>query len=383
MIVYSLVISFFLTVIAPIFLTVIFPEISFGKGVESIGPFSVIYILSLFSLLSILFYSRKNYEDRQLKYYRASLLSAQNVTLGIIFLLALYIGRTLYYFYVHSSPYALLVQEGSMVSDVFSRQVINYYFVLLNFKLYPLIQGLIIITLPKKYWPFFFFFEAAYSILIYSKFILFTTILLMIIVYLPKRIKLFHFLFISVIFILLFLIFRDVFGQLRIGGSFSIINFEIKKLIIDGISRIQAFFPILYAEHILDNWMYGKSLCKVVGLIIPDSLIELPIQCQNIDEHKIIQYFGMSNVRLINKDLLNFWSEPFANFSFLGFLLIGFTVLLIERFIIILGSGPISGVFSWVVLINTLMAHVSWSAYLGHICMSFVILWIISKINLN
>jgi len=359
----------------------ILPELSEAKGIDSIGtyPNSIIYILSLFVLLVYVFFTRKYSEIKLLKYYRVCFNHSSYIRLSILLILALWIGRLAYYLYIYSSPYTFLVQEGHQTSSGLTNQLINYYFVSTNFKLYPVIQGIIILTLPRKYWPLFFFFEAIYAFAIFSKFLLFTNILLSAFLYLPKKINLVKALLIGLTVVVLFFLTREFFGQLRLGNSISLVSINLRDILVSGISRVQAFFPIFYTEHVINEWMYGKSLCKVIGLIVPDSLLSIPIHCQNIDENYLLYYLGITDLRIINKDMLNLWSEPFANFSFFGVFLIGFCILLFERFIVILGSGRYSAVFTWVVMINTLMAQISWSAFIGMTCISFIILWLLKN----
>jgi|SaaInlStandDraft_4_1057021.scaffolds.fasta_scaffold19697_2 hypothetical protein len=392
MIFYALFISFFIGVVLPGVFLPVFPEMLHNKDLEEgIGNTSLIYLAILFVFFSVMLYVN---HDKEVRFFeRSKNIVSENKITSILFILILFLSRILYGLYIADSPYKMLIQNQEMLVYGTFNRIVNYFYIVANFKLYALFQGLIVLSLPKRYLPLFFIGEIMYASFIYSKMIIFINIIAIIILFIDykglwHKKKLLVYIFFYGLFLtaLLFLL-REIFGQLRQGGGFSMNGVEFYTVIVEGLSRIQSLVSVFYAEKVLDDWLYGKTLCHVIGYIVPDSLISLPLNCQNIDEPIIIYYYGLSSLPFIEKDMLSFWGEPFANFGLLGVLLFALLVLMVKLFMRTLGEGQYALVLSWVVFISFLVSHTSWSAIVGNIYLSFMLLWIMqylmNKFNKN
>lgn len=385
MIIYTLVISFFLGIVIPFIVIPFYPEVLISKGLSlDLEYYPLLYLGLLFVLFIILIKVTSKKEIIFLKNCRENISENKVLALALIFILLL--GRVLFSFFVGDSPYTLMVQNGSLEIPGVINKLINYFYIETSFRLYPLFQGLILLSLPRKYLPYFFILEIGYGTFIYSKLIIFINILAMIFIFLDfknlwnkKKGLFFSGLFILSSIILL-LVLREVFGQLRMGYiNVSDVNYN--DLIMSGISRIQSISSVYYTDIVLDKWLYGKTICHTIGYSIPDSMVSLPINCRNLDEPELLHYYGVSGLNIIDKDMLSLWGEPFANFGLFGILMFVFLICIVKLFTHKLGSNKYALVFSWFVGINILIAHQSWSLTINHIYVSFVILWCMQKLS--
>lgn len=384
MIVHAFFISFVFSVLIPMILIPFFPEVLYYKDLEEgLGLNSYIYIFSLFIVFYILMYFFRKDEVQFI--FDSKKESDYNINLAFLLIFILYMSRCMFFIFIGDSPYTLAVDNGTMDINGVLNKIINYTYIEIS-RLYPLVQGLIILSLTRKQSIFFFSLELLYGGIIFSKTLIFINIILIVFLFINSR-DIWHkkngifILILSGVFsvILLFLL-REIFGQLR-TGDFSLDNIHVYSIITDGISRIQAVLSVFYAERILDDWLYGKTFCHIVGNIVPDSLIALPLHCRNIDEPIVMHYYGLSDVRLIEKDMLILWGEPFANFGLYAPLVFILVIGLFRIFRDSLGRNKYGLVFSWVVFINIMLAHMSMSFSIGNISISFFILWLLSKME--
>ena len=172
-------------------------------------------------------------------------------------------------------------------------------------------------------------------------------------------------------------------SELRLqGNSFSRIDFDLFLVTSNAISRLQSISSIFFAEQILSEYLYGKSFCTIFGFLVPDSLYSLPHTCRNIDEDIKLFYLGVVDHRIINKDFLSFWGEPYANFGVLGFVVIVGYCWLAKTLIDGLGRNRFGLSLYAVFLINTLISHQSMSLSVRNLLISFIFLWILQQLSM-
>lgn len=389
MILHSLYLSFFVGVIFPAISMIFFPEVMVKKGLASgLGTSSLIYISLLFVIFTGLFLYYKSSELEFVKKAKENFVI--NIKVAVFIIVFLYMGRVLYLFFVGDSPYTLMALNGTMdIGNGVFGKVINYYYIETSFRLYPLFQGLIILSLPRKYLPYFFLFEILYGGFVYSKFIVFLNLIAIALVYMDykniwsRKKAILYLVIMSIVSVILLIVLREVFGQLRMGQSIDFNSIDFNSVIVHAISRIQSFLSVFYAEVVLsDALLEGKTMCRIIGYAVPDSFVPLPLNCQNIDEPVLIYYYGLSESRIIDKDLLTLWGEPYANFGILGVGLFIFLILIFKVCVEKLGPNKYGFVFTWVIFFNLMLGQQAWIMTLKQLFISFFVLWLIQKIGL-
>ena len=283
-----------------------------------------------------------------------------------------------------------IFERDSIYVDVGSNTLsfLQYLYVEMIFRLYPLVLILILLNIEKKISVILIFFEILYGIFIFSKFIVIIAFIGglylfrdQIKFYLSKY-KVFFPAVISLSIFLFFTTLHAIFGELRLqDGLFSNIRFEFSSQIFNGMSRLQSVSSIFFAEQILEEYLFGKSFCVILGFSVPDWFYSLPYTCRNIDEDTKLIYLGVTDHRIINKDLFSFWGEPYVNFGVFGFIFIvgycSLATVMMKR----LGSNRYGFALYAVFLINTLISHQSFSLSIRNIFLSFVILFFLQQIS--
>ena len=317
--------SIFFTIILPFVFSLYFPEI-YKKGVFNISlldvyPLIYIALLILFSLILLCKYPVIIISDiKNLK------IDKYLLTIGCLILFSIWSFRTIYHIYISSSPYILLHidLETSYLGEYFSSMIVMIYNHL-NFNLYPFFAALIIIILGNlnhKYLILFILAESLYSISIGSKAIILYSLICLSIYYHNQIKKLLFALSISIIVIItkpLFTLVREFHINNEVNFSYDIISY-----LVTIIQRAQTFIPIFYYNQKLDELLHGMSFFRIIAYIVPDRLVNLPYYAKNQDEDifltnllDTVQYGYM-----LDDDLFNFYSEPYANFGILGVCLI-------------------------------------------------------------
>ncbi len=385
MIFHSFIISFFFGIIVPGVLILLFPDTlwhDITKGYFSNGAIIYLSVLFIFFTLSF-FFSRRG----EVGFLKRALCSENimfiKIRSGLILIVLLYLARILYALASGNiSPYINLANEVDLLNVGFFNKIVNYLFFTLH-KFYPLILGFIILSLPKKWVKFVFALEIIYGLFIFSKMIIVINIIAMTIIYFnykhfeKRRDMVLRLIFIGLFSIVIFYFLKEIFGILRVDNATIDINYNfIEATLSNGYSRFQTITSIFYVDRVMSDFLYGKSLCHVVSNFVPDSLISTPLSCRNIDEPILIHYYSLSQntTALIDKDIFSFYGEPYANFGVYGILLFVVLIVADRLFLKILGDNKFGLLYAWIVLINILIYHNSWSTIFGNIYISFIVI---------
>lgn len=384
--------SFFLSIVLPAIFT-FFTNYNFVQGVDSEGSFVYIYlslVLGLILLCSLknIIFLKKNYQIYLVE--RAESFTFPHRSSSAIFTLVLivYLVRIYYYLLISESPYVDLTDALIDNNSVpYYSLLIKYIYVTISFKFISLFQAFVVFNLSKRVSIFFCFLELLYGLIIYSKLLVFSAILLIIIIYFFDRIssiKITTLLKVSFFSFVLFVLFgslRLVFGYLRSDVDFDFIDINLLEVVVFGLGRFQSLSSLFYVDQVVDGPLNGTTFCHIIGYLVPDSLINIPYHCRNIDEPIMLHYFGASDVRVIDKDLITLWSEPYINFGIWGAALFVMFIELFRSSYDLLKRNSSKCVYVWVLFVNVMLSHQSMSATLGIIYCSFIFLLFIERIT--
>lgn len=371
-------ISFLVSVVFPFVASPWIPQIFLDKGIEANAlSYPTLYIC----LLAIWLIWMTRHGDLRFIDESAADRNCGEYKLAIWLIVCIWCLRVAYFTFERDSIY---IDAGSNTLSL-----INYVYVEIVFRLYPLVLILILLNIQKKIALVFLIFEILYGVLIFSKFIVIIAIIGGLYLW-KEKLKLFlyqkRFFIPSIIGFFLFFGFVALHGsvsELRLqGNSFSRIDFDLFLVTSNAISRLQSISSIFFAEQILSEYLYGKSFCTIFGFLVPDSLYSLPHTCRNIDEDIKLFYLGVVDHRIINKDFLSFWGEPYANFGVLGFVVIVGYCWLAKTLIDGLGRNRFGLSLYAVFLINTLISHQSMSLSVRNLLISFIFLWILQQLSM-
>jgi hypothetical protein len=389
MIFHSLLLAFFTGIVIPGVLIFISPSSDIPWHDLTKGEYTnraILYLSMLFVFFTLSFFFGRKGEIDFLKKVRRNSNNIFIATRCSFFLIVLlYLSRVIYLLVGGNiSPYVNLALGVELSGDFFSK-IASYFFFVLH-KFYPLILGFIILAAPRKWIWLIFSFELVYGLLIFSKMIIVINIIAMTFIYFNyKDLSKYRYIILKIFFIglstmIIFFLLKDIFGFFRNEQVNLLIDAQfIKSALSNGYGRFQAITSVFYVDRVMSDFLYGQSLCHIVGNFVPDSLIDTPLSCRNIDESILIHFYSLSQntSAVIDKDILTFFSEPYANFGLYGVLLFIILIAADKFFLKMLGDNKFGLLFAWVVMINIFIYHNSWSSIFGNIYISFIVIRVV------
>lgn len=360
----------------PLAVSGFFPEIFVNKKIDFVFLSVPTIYLFLITIASIFFFKRK-----EVIFLQTAKVDSRpiNPFIAIISLIVLWVLRLIFF----------IIDSESIYLNIIDRQptLISYLYIEFCFRLYPLFVAFFVFGLSPRVATLVLLFEVVYGVFIFSKLIIIISGLALVFVWHESFSKgnrysrLFNFAMIGLIGFCLFAALHTLFGFWRTGFIDVGVQLNLLKTLGGAISRLQSISSIYYANDVVEQFLFGKSLCMFFGFLVPDSVFSLPYHCQNVDENLKFFYGGHVGDSRISLDLLGFWGEPFLNFGVLGVFFILFYCLVGTLLISRLGSNTFGLSLYWVFLVNTLISHQSLSLSLRNIVVSYIVLVVVGKIN--
>lgn len=304
----------------------------------------------------------------------------------ILILLFVWLVRINYHTVFGGSPYLELIRTGRIDSGEFSfiSNFYRYAYFELNFKLYGVLLGVFLLVRNYKIFYIIILSEILYGSILLSKFIIVLPIILVLIrnsnklMYLSVRYKFLSILSILIIFSTV-VVLREYVAYLRTPQEYVFNGFS--HMIMSFVSRIQSVTSIYYVSKLdLIGFFDGATFCKTVGLIIPDSLFNLPAVCSNVDEPVILNIYGFTGHDIVYLDLISFWSEPFLNFGYFGVVFIFMYFYLIFLVFNSFHDVRFRLVFLTYTVVSLMMTHLSFSLFLSHLFIVTILMRLVSLV---